>query len=439
MKESSVLKNISEKFGIASINKMQQLMSEKYSIKNIMLLSATGSGKTIAFAIPLIKNLNAPSGRTQAVVIAPSRELALQIGKVIQAIATDFKVTCCYGGHKFEDEKNSLSIAPDILIGTPGRILDHLKRGNIDLRANRILVIDEFDKSLELGFQEEMRKIIRRMPNVSRRILTSATQIEELPDFLGMDNIATFNFLETASPAERMDVYEVKSDFKDKLESLLTLLKNLDNGRTIVFSNHRESAERIFDFLAGKKLPVGIYHGGLDQIEREKAISMFNNGSFMILSTTDLGSRGLDIADVKHIVHYHIPTTEETYTHRNGRTARVDASGSIYVITGPEEKLPDFIKFDGVFKLDNNAELKIKNSYSTLFFAAGKKEKISKGDIVGFLVSKSGLEASEIGKIDIADHYALAAVPANKINDILKTVAKEKIKNKKVRISIAKQ
>lgn len=440
MKEGEILKNISSKLGINKLNRMQRELAEKSNTPDMVVLSPTGSGKTLAFTIPVLKNMRPSSGAVQAVILAPSRELAVQIGKVVQAAATGYKTTCCYGGHSFEDEKNSLSVTPDILVGTPGRILDHLKRGNLDVHRNRILVLDEFDKSLELGFLDEMGKIIRRMPNVSRRILTSATPIEAYPEFLDMESAATFDFLqESNNPTERMQIYNVKSDLKDKLESLLLLLRNLRNGKTIIFANYRESAERIHEFLEKHHLPVGIYHGGLDQIEREKAVMMFNNGTFMVLTTTDLGSRGLDIQEVEHIIHYHLPQTKEIYTHRNGRTARVNATGCIYVITGPNERIPDFIQFDEEFPLDQNAEMQIDRTFETLFFSAGKKEKISRGDILGFLVAKGGLDAKEIGKIDIADHYALAAIPANKAEEVLAAIVKEKIKNKRIRISIARQ
>ena len=418
---------------------MQRSMSEKFRQRDIMLLSPTGSGKTIAFALYMLKNMKEPSGRVQAVVIAPSRELAVQISKVLQAIASDYKATCCYGGHNFEDETNSLSATPDIVVSTPGRLLDHIMRENIDLRPTRILVLDEFDKSLELGFQDEMRKIIRRMPDISRRVLTSATKLNDVPGFIDLSESVTFDFLNKNATETRLKIIEAKSVNKDKLEALGNLLSKLGEEKSIVFANHRESVERIFSYLEKAGFSAGIYHGGLEQIEREKAVAMFNNGTVSTLVTTDLGSRGLDIADVKHIIHYHIPSTKETYTHRNGRTARATATGNIYVITGPEEKIPDFIKFDGTIDIGSASTVRIEKKYETLFFSAGKKEKISKGDILGFLIAKGNLQANEIGKIDVADHYALAAVPAEKAGTVLESIRREKIKNKRVKITFAKQ
>ena len=239
MKESVILNNISAKFGIEELNPMQKQMAQTINVPNVVLLSPTGSGKTIAFTLPLLKNLKPANGALQAVIIAPSRELTIQIGKVVQAIASDFKVTMCYGGHNFEDEKNSLSVTPDIIVSTPGRLLDHIKRGNIDVFRTRLLVLDEFDKSLELGFQDEMERILRRMPNVSRRILTSATMIDEFPPFIKMEQPTIINFLGDNQPKKRMKILQVESDMKDKLQTLLSLIANLDDDKTIVFVNHR--------------------------------------------------------------------------------------------------------------------------------------------------------------------------------------------------------
>ncbi len=440
MKESSIISNISAKLGINTLNAMQKTMAEKANQQQVILLSPTGSGKTIAFALPLLKNMKDSTGRLQAIIISPARELTIQTAKVIQSISGDYKVSCCYGGHNFEDEKNSLSVTPDILIGTPGRLLDHIKRKNIDILPTRILVLDEFDKALELGFQDEMKQILGRLPNLSKKILTSATSLSDIPDFVKFnDNFEELNFLSQNNLGERMRILQVESNEKDKLTALNQLLNNLDGQKTIVFANYREAVERIFSFLKKEKKPVGLYHGGLDQIDREKAISLLNNGTFKILVSTDLGSRGLDIKDVSHIIHYHLPKTEDAYIHRNGRTARINSKGSIYIITSPEEKLPSFIEFDDKFPLSVNATSKFEYDTETLFFSEGKKEKISKGDILGFLIAKGNLEASDIGRIEVADHYAMVAIPSKYASSILNRISGHKIKNRKVKISLVRQ
>lgn len=440
MREKELLPLLSERLGIEDLNDMQRRMLGAASEnRDIILLSPTGSGKTVAFMLPVCKALKTSTGRVQCVVIAPSRELVLQIAGVAKALAKDFKVTALYGGHSVEDEVNSLRAVPDIIVATPGRLLDHARRDNVDLTPVRILVLDEFDKCLELGFEEEMRKIVRRLKNVSRTYLTSATSMDVLPDFLNMEGATTISYLDKQEGVRRRQrVHRVDSDGKDKLQSLLTLLNNLPAERTIVFTNHRESAERTASFLEAQGVDCVLYHGALDQNEREKAIARFNNGSRSVLVATDLAARGLDIEHVSHIVHYHQPLTPEAYTHRNGRTARVDRSGDIYVLLGPEEDVKEFIDIDDTMELDPTHPVRPRSDLETLFIGEGRKEKLSRGDIAGFLIKEAGLAPEEVGKIDIMDHYALVAVPRAKAAEVVQCASAAKLKGKKRRVLIAK-
>lgn len=438
MKEKEILSNIKERLGIESLNEMQRAMIDSSAEQgDIVLLSPTGSGKTLAFLIPLLKELHHPGGKLQAVIIAPSRELVIQIDGIVRAIASQHKVTCCYGGHSVADERQSLAVVPSIIVSTPGRLLDHINRNHIDVYSTRLLVLDEFDKSLELGFHDEMQRILRRMPNIARRILTSATMIDEFPAFLRLHRERIINFLADKKELDsRLTVWSVRSDAKDKLQAALSLLQSISPGRTIIFANHRESAERIHGFLVQTGVSAGLYHGGLDQQEREVAITLFNNGTNLVLVTTDLGARGLDIADVVSIIHYHLPQSREIYTHRNGRTARVAANGNVYVLLAPDEKVPEFITFNDELTLDNdNTSAELKSQVASIHFNAGKKEKISRGDIVGFIANNGGITAQEIGTISLHDHYAIVAVPRAKVDDILSRITRLKIKNKRVRIT----
>ena len=444
MREKEFLPLVSERLGIAQLNDMQRKMMEVCNTSSdIILLSPTGSGKTLAFILPVLKLLKAPTGRVQAVVIAPGRELVLQIASIFREIAAGFKVTALYGGHKVEEEVNSLSVTPDIVVGTPGRLLDHARRDNIDLTPVRILVLDEFDKSLELGFEDEMRRIIKRLKNVSHTFLTSATDIADLPDFINLKNPLRLDFTGNTKARPRLRYHRVDSDDVDKLVTLRELLCTLTDGdgrigRTIVFVNHRESAERVCKWLRKSDVAAGIYHGALDQIDREKAVEMFNNGTTPVLVATDLAARGLDIALVESIIHYHLPDKEETFIHRNGRTARANASGDVYVIVSPREDIPEYIDFDVTEHVAGAECPAIKPSAATLFISAGKKDKISRGDILGFLVKECGLEPSEVGKISVADRYALAAIPARAVKDVLEASATAKLKGKKIRIMEAR-
>lgn len=229
MREKEFLPLVEGKLGIKELNPMQrQMMSRASESRDIILLSPTGSGKTLAFILPMLKILRPSTGRVQAVVVAPSRELVIQISQIVGQIAAGFKVTQLYGGHKVEDEVNSLSAGTDIIVATPGRLLDHINRRNIDVLPTRILVLDEFDKSLELGFEKEMKKIVGRLKNVSRYILTSATKADVLPDFLNLDNPVTLNYLEDNRELHsRLRVHRVDSDINDKLDSLCVLLAHL--------------------------------------------------------------------------------------------------------------------------------------------------------------------------------------------------------------------
>lgn len=443
MREKEFLPQVKSKLGIDELNPMQRRMMECSSEKrDIILLSPTGSGKTLAFILPMLKLLKPSTGRVQGVVIAPSRELVLQIANIIRSIASGYKTTALYGGHKVEDEVNSLKAGTDIIVATPGRLLDHINRRNIDVLPSRILVLDEFDKSLELGFEAEMKKITAHLKNVSRIMLTSATQADVLPAFLNLTNPVILNFLsENRNLRNRLRVSRVDSDTNDKLESLRTLLENLASEkdgyeRCIIFVNHRESAERTFNYLKKKAIPAVLYHGALDQRERETAVALFNNGSRPILVATDLAARGLDIEGVRNIIHYHQPLSEETYIHRNGRTARIDNDGDVYVLIGPEEDIKPYISIDKTRYLDSEKQFRSDVIYDTLYFSAGKKEKLSKGDILGFLVKEGGLNPSEIGKIDVYDHYSLAAVSSKCINNLLSKIKGKKIKGEKRLISI---
>lgn len=441
MKEQEILSLINERLGISDLNDLQKSVLKNLKISSSAIIySPTGSGKTLAFSVTLLKALkNFDTEKLQAVIIAPSRELVIQISDVIRPIAPDYKVTSLYGGHNAADEKNSLQNVPSIIVGTPGRLLDHANRGNIDLTNARQLILDEFDKCLELGFEEEMRKLLKKMPNLSRKILTSATILKEIPEFVNLREYITLDFLESAEhPSERTTVWQVKSEEKDKLTALRTLLYSIPQGKTIIFANYRDAVSRIYQNLKDNQISAGIYHGALEQMDREKAIAMFNNESYPILVSTDLGSRGLDIKEVKNIIHYHLPVSQESYTHRNGRTARVDKTGDVYILTHQDEQLPDFVTIDETFNLPEKCEQKsIVNRNSTLYFKAGKKEKISKADIVGFIANNSQIALNEIGVINVYDHYALVAIPKQKAKTAVSQLLKAKIKGKKIRIEIA--
>jgi superfamily II DNA/RNA helicase len=436
-------KKILANLKIEALNEMQvAAIKANDEHNNVLLLSTTGSGKTIAFLMPIIQRLDPPIKATQALILAPSRELAIQIDEVFRKTGSGYKVSCCYGGHKREIEENNLLQSPAVIIGTAGRIADHIRRNNFSTAAINILVLDEFDKSLELGFKEEMEFIIGSLPAVTKRILTSATNAPEIPDFVGFSDPVKVEFLSPLvekEPVDELLVQTVHSPEKDKVETLFRLICQIGNKSIIVFCNHRESVERTSELLLQKGITNVFYHGGMEQYEREAAMCKFKNGTANVLITTDLASRGLDIPNIKYIIHFHLPPTPDVYTHRNGRTARMTAGGKAILILSYEEKLPAYIT-DEVTELAlyEDLELPEKPKWTTLFFAAGKKDKVNKMDIVGFLSKVGHLKPDDLGLIEVKDFSSFAAVRKLKVGALMEAIKDEKIKGKKVKIDIAK-
>ncbi|WP_334167639.1 DEAD/DEAH box helicase [Phocaeicola paurosaccharolyticus] len=430
------------KLGIEQLTDMQKSSINAFSEnKDIILLSPTGSGKTIAFLLPLISILKSDIEDVQAVILAPSRELAMQINSVFKSINSQYTSVCCYGGRPtMEEHKTIKSVKPAVIIGTPGRVLDHIDKGNFSCAKVEILIIDEFDKSLEFGFHDEMKEIIENLSNLKKRILTSATDAEEIPDFTGLNSVIRLNYLDNKDDEEeRLNLFVVNSPEKDKLETLYKLLCTVGEKQTVVFCNHRESVERVDKFLKSKKLITSIFHGGMEQDYREKSLYKFRNGSSHILVSTDLAARGLDIPEIENIIHYHLPTNQEGFTHRNGRTARWQSYGNSYILLGPEENLPEYIDEDiNEYVIPEVLPKPGLPKFVTLYIGKGKKDKINKVDIVGFLFKKGNLSKEDIGKVDVKDHYAFAAISRKKIKQAMTLLKNEKLKGQKILIEEAK-
>jgi superfamily II DNA/RNA helicase len=432
---------ILKRLEIKALNPMQAAAGEAYGThNNIVLLSPTGSGKTLAYLLPLLPLLQEANGQTKAVIIAPSRELAQQIEQVFKSMGTGLKITCCYGGHKREIEENNLVEPPALIVGTAGRLADHIRRGNITTASVEALVLDEFDKCLELGFQEEMAFIMASLTGLQKRVFISATQMDALPDFTAVTEPFILNFLPGEGAAgSRLEVKTVQSPEADKIDTLFRLLCMANGRPAIVFCNHRDAVERTSALLKEKDIVNVFYHGAMEQQERDAALCKFRNGTSNVLVTTDLAARGLDIDYIRYIIHYHLPQTEDIFTHRNGRTARMDASGTAILILGPDEVLPEFIVADTEkIALPGIAEPPEKPKWSTLFIAAGKKDKVNKVDIVGFLTQKGNLKMEDIGLIEVKDFFSFAGIRKSRMHTLLPMIQQERIKNKKVKMAVAK-
>jgi superfamily II DNA/RNA helicase len=432
---SSSIKNqkgILSKLNIDQLNPMQKDAQHAiHSNEEVVLLSPTGTGKTLAFLLPIISELDPNNEDVQALIIAPSRELAIQINQVTREMGTGFKINLVYGGRPFNKEKTDLKHAPAIVIGTPGRVADHLRRRSFSGDEIKTLVLDEFDKSLEIGFDDEMIDILEALPSVEKKILTSATQGVEIPDFVELKKPHYVDYLQDG--VKQLQVKAIISPAKDKLETLVDALAHLGNHPGIVFCNFKNSIQRVSDFLTEKGVSHGCFYGGMEQKERERALIKFRNGTHQLLLATDLAARGIDVPEIKFIIHYHLPLRSQEFTHRNGRTARMNSEGTAYVLHWKQERLPDFIQ-----NLEEEtllpAPLPSPAKWKTLFISGGRKDKISKGDIAGLFFKIGQLKGDELGIIELKQDCAFAAVPVSKVKQLIQLVDNRRLKKKKVRV-----
>ena len=417
-----------------TLNAMQTAVCDELlqHTDNLMVLSPTGSGKTLAYLLPLTQLLDAQSNQVQAVVVVPGRELALQSATVLKDMGCGLRGMACYGGRATMDEHRKLrEVQPQIVFATPGRLNDHLQKGNIEAHTIRYLFIDEFDKCLEMGFHDEMQQLIGLLPKAIRSVLLSATPAEEL----GSQTLVTrffkvLNFLpEDEQVSQRVTIYRMQSEEKDKLPTLRQLLLSFQGASTIVFLNYRDAVERVATYLREQGFVVSHFHGGMEQRQREDALYRFSNGSASILVSTDLAARGLDIPNIANIVHYHLPETEDGYVHRVGRTARWDKHGKAFFILNGQEQIPAYVDADVAdFALPQVLPEPTQPRFQTLYIGKGRRDKLSKTDIVGFLCKKGGLKGDEIGRIDVRDRYTYVAVARMKAKQVVQRTQGEKIK-----------
>tara|TARA_A100000171_G_scaffold34389_1_gene32851 strand:- start:1519 stop:2844 length:1326 start_codon:yes stop_codon:yes gene_type:complete len=426
------------KLRIEKLNPMQEAAQEAiHQHSNVVLLSPTGTGKTLAFLLPIIQSLDVNCAEVQALILVPSRELAIQIEQVIREMGTGFKANAVYGGRPASKDRMELKHRPAILVGTPGRVADHLRRDAFPVKDIQTLVLDEFDKSLEVGFELEMMEIIALLNHVQKKILTSATNETEIPGFVKLKSPQILDFSDKGDSS--LEIQLVLSPDRDKLETLVDTLNRLGDQPGIVFCNFKDSIERISQYLFDHEINHGVFYGGMEQVDRERALIQFRNGTYQLLLATDLAARGIDIPELKFIIHYHLPNSGPEFTHRNGRTARMNSEGTAYVLQWEKEELPDFI-----------SELKPKSGrvrdvlegisapkplMKTLFISGGRKDKISKGDIAGLFFKQGQLQKDQLGMIEIKNDCAFVAVAAIEAKRLIKSLNNTKLKNKKVRIT----
>tara|TARA_R110002049_G_scaffold266159_6_gene442301 strand:+ start:143 stop:1453 length:1311 start_codon:yes stop_codon:yes gene_type:complete len=426
--------DILQKLNIQQLNPMQEeALSVIENTTNTVLLSPTGTGKTLAFLLPLIDRLDPEFEEIQALILVPSRELAIQIEQVIRAMGSGYKVNAVYGGRAMSKDKIELKHTPAILIGTPGRIADHFDNKRFSTDFIKTLVLDEFDKSLETGFEEEMKYIINLLPSLNKRILTSATQGVSIPSFVRLDKAKTINYLKEIS--YKLTTKIVVSPSKDKLGTLLQLLNQIGNNPGIIFCNLRDSIKGVSTFLEKNNITHGCFYGDMEQKDRERSLLKFRNGTYDVIVATDLAARGIDIPEMKYIIHYELPYKNEEFIHRNGRTARVNSRGTAYILKWEKENLPDFIKNVGVQKLTKTNTRKAPY-WTTLFISGGRKDKISKGDIAGLFFKQGKISKDQLGVIELKQDCTFVSVPMAIAPKLVEELNNTRLKKKKVRISI---
>ena len=427
--------DILAKLNIHALNSMQEeAISAIASNTNTILLSPTGTGKTLAFLLPVIETLDPNSSEVQALILVPSRELAIQIEQVVRNMGSGFKVNAVYGGRPMSKDKIELKHIPAILIGTPGRIADHFANERFAKTHIKTLILDEFDKSLEVGFEYEMRGIINQLNTLNKRILTSATHGVEIQEFIKLDQAKTINYLKK-KVASKLEVKTVIAAAKNKSETLVDLILHIGNQPGIVFCNLKDSVNKVSAFLAKHKISHSCFSGGMEQRDRERSLIKFRNGTSQILIATDLAARGIDIPELKFIIHYELPKASEEFTHRNGRTARVDAKGTAYVLKWEKENLPVFIKKSKIEDISKRAPRK-SQYWETLFISGGRKDKISKGDIAGLFFKQGNITKDQLGNIELKQDCAFVAVPLTIANDLIEKLNNTRLKKKKVRVTL---
>ncbi|UHG89276.1 DEAD/DEAH box helicase [Spirosoma oryzicola] len=433
--------DILARLGITTLNPMQEAAQKAILADNdTFLIAPTGSGKTLGFLLPILQLLSPDQPQVQCLILSPSRELALQIEQVWKKMATGYKVNVCYGGHPVETEIKNLSNPPALLIGTPGRIADHITRRTFSLDGIHTLVLDEFDKSLVMGFHDEMAFIIGGLRNLRKRVLVSATSTISIPDFVRLYKPTTLTFTPENVEQTGLTTHVVYAQSADKFDTLFRLLGSLNSEGALIFCNLRETSDQTSDQLAERGIQSLIYHGGMEQADRERALIQFRNGSVRYLVTTDLAARGLDIPEMKHVIHYQLPLHEAEFTHRNGRTARMHASGTAYIILSPNEETPAYLptSLDELVLPTGKPALPKPADFVTLYVSGGKKNKLNKVDIVGFFSQKGQLDKGDLGLIEVKDFMSFVAVKRDKVEDLLEKISQEKMKGKKYKIEIAR-
>lgn len=418
---------------------------------DVIAQAKTGSGKTATFGLGLLNNLKVEKSRVQSLVICPTRELAVQVAEELRRLARfipNVKIIVVTGGEGEFRQINSLDHGGHIVVGTPGRLLKFLEKGILDVSEIETLVLDEADRMLDMGFEEDMRKIISQTPTDKQSLLFSATYPEEImelsryfqnnPKHIIVDSKHEKNIIR--------QVFIDVGEHQNKLDALVKVLGNYKPESTVIFCKTKQICSDVAHFLKSKSISALSFHGDLDQNERTVVLTKFSNKSTLILVATDVAARGLDIKDLHAVINFDLATDPEVYTHRIGRTARAGKEGfafSFYV----ERESEKLAAIEDYFEVKNEylnlADLKESEKFDlvppmkTIYINGGKKDKIRKGDILGALINEAKITANDIGNISVLDKQSYVAIKKEFVGTVIDSFVDGKIKGRKYKVGLA--
>lgn len=442
--QSELLRNL-ESLGFAEMTPIQaQSLPPILAGKDVIAQGKTGSGKTAAFGLGLLSKLDITNFQAQSLVLCPTRELADQVANEIRRLGRtmkNVKVSTLCGGMPFRAQADSLEYGTHIIVGTPGRVEDHLRKGTLDLSGLSTLVLDEADRMLDMGFQDTLDTIIEQVPKVRQTLLFSATYPEQIQSIAKrimiepeMAQVESRHDNETI----RQHFYEVRDD-QDRLTALRLLLLRFRPESAVVFCNTKREAQDVASDLREHGFAALALHGDLEQRDRDQTLVRFANKSATVLVATDVAARGLDIALLDAVINYHIARDTEVHLHRIGRTGRAGSKGTAYSLISDKESykvalLQDYLGQSIVAEPLPPASLleeaASKPQMATLLIDAGKKQKIRPGDILGALTGTNGIAGAQVGKIDIFDNRSYVAVKIDAVKPALKKLAEGKLKGR---------
>jgi len=435
--------------GYASMTPVQaQSLPPILQRKDVIIQAKTGSGKTAAFAIGLLHHLNPRFFGVQGIVMCPTRELAEQVGQAIRQLASrmsNVKVVMLCGGKPFGVQRDSLQHGAHIVVGTPGRIQDHLQRGTLELKGVTTFVLDEADRMLDMGFADVMAEITAKLPTERQTLLLSATfpddikkvsrSIQKNPIQITVDT----NVVHDEVVLEQV-FFEVQKH--ERNVALLALFEHYRPSNAMGFCNTKKQCAEVARFLCEHDIEAAAIHGDLEQRDRDQVLLQFANNSCPVLVASDVAARGLDIPSLEMVVNFELPRDADTYVHRIGRTGRAGESGlAMSLVTPPESPrmrvIEDYLKShcvcDVLASLDRDPNYQLQGSMVTLQLDAGRKQKIRPGDILGALTGDAGLSGDAIGKIKILDNGSYVAIERSALRQAMNYLAEGKVKGRSIK------